>query len=351
MWTIGGKRLDLYDDLSGELIKGHIQKLGSIKVSSREELEKAKDTDFALSVLTKTGALVRKFPCTTAGDTLASMWYFEKTSSKLPDVYKQTAATFLKKASQKFNLIVPDCVMDNARNSIKSNEINEVEAPMVFSKTAGIQPDTDFALITRNDERRYPIDTPENTEKAAEYFEEYYKHFEPAYRAKMASAICVKANAFDIDVSKMHNLNAYNPTVYSNAIKVASIQRKEALPGDADSHRVLDQLMEKRASLKPIAFAEALERFDKMNGLDAYWDRGITDPYRVTFQHIKVATSVNFDGKAITLEKLAALASNKDVLQKHFDSNFISAFEKDAMAVFSSLPYPDKRLLVSLIDG
>jgi len=349
MWTIGGKIFDLYDDLKGSLIKDKMEKVAHLTVSSSEEISDLDDSDFAIKVLTKTGSVVRKWPVDTSENTIISMWYFEKTARKLPDAYKKVAASNLRHAAQRHNLVLPSIVEKYANAEIVSNEIDEVKAEIEFTPDAKDLADSDYALITKRGEKRYPIDTVVNVERAAEYFEEYHHHLVPAYRCQMATNITKKASELEVDVSGYMAIAAYDASDYSPLIKQALVQRQELLVDDVRALFVLGQMMEKRASLEPIEFAQALESFDEINELDRYWDRGLTDPYKATFQQIKRASVISFNGEEFEASKLASLASDKDALKKHFDSNFIIEFEKDAVTVFNSLPTPEKRLIVSLV--
>ena len=113
--------------------------------------------------------------------------------------------------------------------------------------------------------------------------------------------------------------------------------------------QVLDNLFEKRASLEPLEFARSLENFDQLYGLNDYWDSTIIDPYQSTFGGVKIEKPIYVAGRAISRDKIAALATD-DALKHHFNPNFVEEFRKNPIEVFQKLASPDKHLMLALID-
>jgi len=106
MEKLSGLILDLYDDSRGEILKGLFPDQGQIPdiikqahYLTQNEREALPDDVFAL-VLRDRDVVLRKFACTDAGNTLASMLYLMKTASKLPLPAIERALENLKVASR-----------------------------------------------------------------------------------------------------------------------------------------------------------------------------------------------------------------------------------------------------------
>lgn len=342
--------LDVYDDLAAGLpiAKDDRKKLASLNINP--DPHDLPDSAFALNAITKEGQVIRKFPIKTPDDTRLSVYYFTKVAEeKLPPEARAITATFLKVACEHHGVSSTgriDGYFDEniSENSIKLADIDKWRhEPEV--------PENDFALTTEDGKKKYPINTPERVKTAAAYFRENHKLMSPAYRHQMADNITKKAAELGVEFphEDVESLDKYASDRYSNVLEVAVGERRTALQNDPSAQITLDKLMEKRASMEPIKFARALEMFDLHSGLDQHWDRTIIDPYQSTFGGMKIAHPIYKFGKAISREKIAALATS-DALQKHFDPNFIAEFQKDPAEVFESLPSPDQRLMVSLME-
>jgi len=123
----------------------------------------------------------------------------------------------------------------------------------------------------------------------------------------------------------------------------------------------LELLLEKKAHVTPEAFASSLEEFDRLTGLNYFWDTRVPDPYYTTFgpSHEKLAEenwSWDQNGVHLTLENLKHLSRNGGpLLIKHFGEDFFKEFSKSPKGTFESLPMPNKlmiaRLATSRHDG
>lgn len=106
--------LDAYDD-SGELWREIFPSLDSVpdRIKTAHTLTPAEraglpDYVFALVAETPEGHTLRKFACVDAGNTEASLAFFEKTGAALAPELQQVVATNLKVACGWFNLTVPE---------------------------------------------------------------------------------------------------------------------------------------------------------------------------------------------------------------------------------------------------
>lgn len=343
--------IDVHDDVAAglKIAKEDMKKISSYNV--RPDIESLPDRAFALNLITKTGSVVRKYPLKTADDTALSVHYFTKVAENiLPEPVRRIAATFIKAACGQHGVSVTGVVDKWADDTIGSNTIKLAEVDDLPAKVRNVSPE-DHALILDDGTMKYPIDTPERVKIAAGYFRENWKLIDPSWRRQMADNITKKASALSVDLphDDVEQLEQYAGDRYSKILKVAVHERKNALQHQPEAIRVLDNLMEKKASLKPMEFARSLEAFDQRHGLDQYWDSEIIDPYQSTFGGVKIAQPVYVRGKTIAQEKIAALATDEDSLKKHFDSNFIKDFQQQPVEIFQSLPTPDQELMITLM--
>ena len=168
----------------------------------------------------------------------------------------------------------------------------------------------------------------------------------------MAENITKKAAELEVNIphEDVEVLGQYASDRYSNILKIAVAERNNALRHDENGYSlVLDKLMEKKASMKPLEFARGLEAFDQMTGLDQHWDSTIIDPYQSAMGGVRISEPVYVRGKAISREKIAALATN-DSLKRHFDSDFVTEFQRQPVEIFEALPTPDQELMVTPIE-
>lgn len=346
------KIIDVNDDLASgfKLAKAEMKKLAKYQVNT--EPHELPDAVFGLNVITKTGGVVRKFPLKTADDTALSVWYFTKVADEsLPRPAREVAATFIKAACDHHNVSPTGKVLLYSNDDIKDNAIKLADVENMPTKEYVLK-DSDFALII-DGERKYPINTGERVKVAAAYFRDNWKLITPSWRNQMAENITKKAAELEVNIphEDVEVLGQYASDRYSNILKIAIAERKNALRHDDNGYSlVLDKLMEKRASMKPLEFARGLEAFDQMTGLDQHWDSTIIDPYQSAMGGVRISEPIYVRGKAISREKIAALATNEDSLIKHFNSDFVSEFQKQPVEIFESLPTPDQELMVTLIE-
>lgn len=339
---------DVYDDMSQgmQIAKDHQDQLGALDISDASELP---DAAFALNLMTKMGSVVRKFAIKTADDTAMSLFYFDKTADRLPLPARKTAATFLKMACKGHKLSASMKVHQYADDEIEDNMLKIAELDGVPPEPVQLS-DDDYALHTEDGRLMYPIDSPENVKRAAAYFSENLIQIPPAYRAQMAVKIATRAAQLDarLRTEDIDNLEQYASDHYGNILKIAMAERRDALQHDPSAVNLLDQLMEKRASMRPYPFAVALENFDRMTGLDTKWDGSIIDPYQSALGGVKFASTVEINGQSIDENQLKAVAAGDELAEK-FGSDFATEFAVDPVTIFQSLPTPEKNLIASFV--
>jgi hypothetical protein len=341
---------DVYDDIAAgfPIARDHMDQLAALDISDASDLP---DAAFALNLLTKTGSVVRKFALKTPDDTAASVFYFSKTAERLPLPARKAAATFIKTA----------CKGHGVKSSIKVDQYADPEIEDNLLKVAeldGIPPepvhlgDENFALITTDGKRMYPIDTAENVKQAAAYFSEHLLSIPPAYRAQMAVKIARRATEVEATIrpEDVDNLEQYASDHYGNILKVAMADRRDALQHQPSAVLLLDNLMEKKAEMSAYEFAVALENFDHMTGLDQHWDGAIIDPYQSAMGGVKFASAVEINGETIYEQQLQDVAQGEKLAEK-FGPDFATEFAEDPVTIFNSLPTPERTFIASLVEG
>lgn len=345
--------VDANDDVAVGMPMGRDSIADLAEYEINMEPDNLPDAAFALNLITKTGSVIRKYPIQTSDDAALSRWYFTKVAEKhLPEQVRKVAATFIKVACKAHGIGTTGVIEKWADAEIEDNAVKLAEidttAPAPKVRLAG----SDFALITDTGDRKYPINTPKLVKTAAAYFRENWKQIEPSWRNQMADNITKKAAEMEVEISvdDAEFLEKYATGRYSNVLNVAITERKSALQNDAMAVRTLDLLFEKRASMEPSRFAQSLETFDRMHGLNDYWDSTIIDPYQATFGGIPIEKPIYVQGHAVYRDKIAALATDEKVLKMHFNPDFVAEFQKKPVETFQALQSPDQELMLALMN-
>ena len=342
MYRLAGKVIDVYDDLKMDHLKENLSKVGSLKLAPVDQVMKLPNEQFALVFLTKTGRAIRKYPVHDADSTVISNLYFEKMASKLPPEARAVAATFLKKASEKYKLSPSKTLEKQAVGEIHSNLVDVTKC-------------TDEQLEVKANHTAlgsdYPIDTPMQIKTAMSYFDENAPLLKPAHRREFATTVVARAEALKIPVSGSSQINKYAGAKFGNLIESAYHERLNLIAGDSQACKTLKHMFEKKASFTPDEFAASLEKFDVSNGLERFWDRGalgLRDPFRSTFENIKMASVLKVGGKTVDPMKIQKLAGS-EALKRNYDAQFCEAFSQAPVEVFQSLPRPDQTAILGLI--
>lgn len=342
MFTIAGCVLDVYDDINKDILKENLEKIGSFKLDPPDEIEKLSYSDFAAVFMTKTGRAIRRYPIHSPDSTALSALYFEKVAESLPETAKATIAFLIKKAHDVHSLPLPPAIEEAARQAQPdcSNILKIAELDLAVKEMSS----TCFAL-----DDKYPIDTPEQIKQASEYFEENHMYFCPEDRAKYASSVLGRTHELKFRVSSSSALHKYAGTEYGNLVQSAYHERANLLHSDEMALRALGHLFEKRSSLKPNEFADELCRFDQTNYLDRHWDKslGVRDPYKSTYENVKIAKVVKVGSDSISEDTLHNLADSGH-LKSAFDDEFCQQFSESPVEIFQSLPKPEQETIIQM---
>lgn len=208
---------------------------------------------------------------------------------------------------------------------------------------------TRFALTVEGN--RYPIDSYEHVKQAAAYFDENYSKFDLNDRREYAVNLAARLDELNMPINGMVEKYAgheYGPHIDSELV---SRMRNYEGTGHDRSYAVL---LEKRASTPANVMVEMLFELDKRAQADAYYNRplGFRDPFQATFG--KVAKndelwSWSEGNDHVNAEDLKRLADNYwHLVEQAFGMDVRKSFQKDPVAVFSSMPDPQKIVLARL---
>lgn len=336
-----------------------------IKTAEVRPEEELPNEAFAL-VAVNGGHVMRKFACYDPGTTSMSVIYFMDHKDKLPEEAVKTAAANLVVACMENNLVPPEPLIKMAEehNHLFTMEDGSmsyaVEVPGTVNisgqspkmKTAGRpESDDDYAFITPEGRRLYPIDTMDRIKTAERYFIDHQIRMEPVVRRHYAVKLAAKCDQVGYpldDVIKEAGARTYAKPGH---IKACMEMRKVAFPMESEDREFLDELFEKRAEIEPQVFAECLNRFDNLSGLDSMWDHTVLDPWSSTFGMQKTANDVVYqeEGDRVTEGDLINLAHNHGgLIDKHFTHDIASEFIKDPLGVFASMPLPQKKIFARM---
>lgn len=196
----------------------------------------------------------------------------------------------------------------------------------------------------------YPVDSYEQVKLAAAYFQENWKQFEPRDRHTYCVKLASRMEELRMEVPEQ--IERYGATTYAADIEDLVRGRASLIEEEFRPH--LDLLLEKRASVSPETFAEALFELDQTTGLHFHYGSHVVDPWYATFgpSHEKVASeSWVWDhlGTRIREADLKALALNgRHLVHKSFGEKFAEEFQKSPKAFFESLPKPNQLVLARL---
>lgn len=204
---------------------------------------------------------------------------------------------------------------------------------------------------------KYPVDSMEQVKMASDYFSEYKRQFHPRDRHEYCTKLAFRMRELNMRVPE--EVDRYGSQTYSADVDTMLEQRR-VLVGE-DLVPAIETLIEKRASVPPGAFVEALEEFDKLSGLNYFWDSRVPDPYYTTFgPSVEKLAAEDWawdqNGARVTLHDLEHLARNgMHLMKKSFGDDLAKSFSKSPKSVFESLPMPNKlmiaRMAMSRHDG
>lgn len=395
--TITTSAVDFYDD-GGEVLRNKFGNyvpdfIKEAEVLSEEYRDFLPDQAFAL-VLIDGPNKMRKYACVDKAHSAMNAIYFMENYKSLPYEARSIAAHNIKVACRKFGLEVPDRLSKMASRTkklidtdgsvpmakkYKMSELSGTEVMPTSSSGSNkrikklasefVSPYVDVQattvpIVVKRERMTYaldsehgpqfPLESYSQVKEAAEFFEQQGKRFHPRRRHEACVKIAARADVLGVPISE--EVRNYGATTFgsSNQIKVGFDTRRQLFKevGDSCSVKLLDDLMEKKASVGPEEFAEALSQVDIALGISRYWDKSVIDPWATTFGVVKQAewnwTHGNEKLTASQLKNILKDSPEKDALQRTFGEEVVSAMVKNPTGIFDSMPLDQKIVIARL---
>lgn len=370
--SISGQVIDFYDDTdrAGLRKMAAPRGLGAaiFEVLSPDEREELHNDQFGLVVITKTAEVLRKFPLVDPPHVWLAGQYLALNHEKLAAPMAVTAARHIKLASDGV-VELPPVIEELASQyppGYEGNTLVEDRLPSwnigMTKSAAAPAPVADdvFALVYQNGEgeiiRKYAMPNAVRTREAMDWFEKYAVQISPELRPQMARAIVKRATVLGIDMAGFEELpklyqyaaNGWNPHVH------AHLEQRKSLLREIDDRAVetIDKLASAVGDSDPQDFARALNALDTKTNLRRYYDRGLEDAWSSSLGHEKTgeAWSSEVDGETVTESDLKKAASSPSFRQ-FFGDAVKTAFEKDPVTIFESLPAPNQAIIAQIARG
>lgn len=208
--------------------------------------------------------------------------------------------------------------------------------------------------------KRYPLDSYVDVKTAGAYFDQWSKHMAPVHRREFCSNLTKRASALGIEVSD--TIEKYGSSTYAPAHHIEmALDGRRSLLLEEPHKLVLEEIKMASVTMPPDQFAELLSQFDRVVGIDAYYDSDILDPYLSTYG-VKSAevgqkqTMTNTPEGAIiigndyiTKEDLKKFSLTKfRMISTVFGDDMAKEFQKDPVAILNSLPLDQKKMIVRM---
>jgi hypothetical protein len=350
--------LDLPDD-EGRLLKTYVPDMETLPEFVKTASMPGQDSPsnlFAL-VLIDDGKVLKKYATADKGSTWLSALYFATNKDSLPEEAQKVAAAHLTAACEHYGLDVPAQISDISTESLKDNRV-DVSSQEPLHKVAAQKEVVEYAIERADGSKHYPLDDAQSVAVASDYFDRNAGHFVPRERREFAVKVAA-ANEAGIPLSpeiEKYASDGYSPNLVSH------LEARYIHLVDAEAPNVYKKALVKLAAIKdtlnPDEFAETLERLDREMGLDAMWDRTLSDPYYSTFAKVakgespKPTKTYTVGAESCTCAELEELAERRiESVRAHFGDSAASAFAKDPKAVFESMPMPQKKILCRMAAG
>lgn len=396
-----GVVFDFYDDPDGRILKEAFpspeelpEVVKTAHILTPEERDVLRDDGFAL-ILQNEGKVLRKFACVDPGNTLLSLLYFEKTGGLLPEDVQEAAYGGIIRHALEFGLVdengklktaeaknkkdgAPNA-MSRTRDSMKQplvgDEADWAQRTNLVSVRGGA--DSGRVVPTANQmnmkmagvvdvtgrepapvvvhskakiaalDGRYPLDSYADVRAAVHYFTEGWTAFSPEDRREFCKVAAPRAAQIGLEVPEM--MARYGATEYAPDVDAHMATRVAV--ADERYKQLYQEMREKRASIEPEEFATLLMKVDTSSGLKFEWGGEVADPWYSTFGGAtsveKIAFGWEGGGYQVDAEKLQEAAAS-GILKGEFEPDLVRAFEKDPVAIFSSLPDDTKTLIARL---
>ena len=360
-----GLIVDFYDDAFASVLvddDSALEKVGSVEPLSMDQIEDLPDRDFAL-ILADGTTKFRKFACHEPGHVKLSMHYFGANRHKLHPEAQKTAAFFMKRACDRFEMDIPEIIQKTAsgfRANTNVVTLRDAYRPPVFEESkSDIQKldDRDFAFVAKEGAykvRKYPMRKGAHIQGSIKYFVSHMNDHKPGDRVKISKALMKRASELHVDLedelikkeatelTKMATCS-FSPDLWSY------VQVRKGLVESQESRATLDEMYEKRAEYGDENFVAMLSKFDEIEGLDRHYNHGLRDPWDATFSIEKRAEQVEYmeGSRSIGVDMLRSISP--EIVSPLFGSEAGDKWASDPIETFKGLSDAGKDALLEAV--
>jgi len=347
--------LDIFDDvnLKESLVKVASklpQDLRNEHLPDVNERDSLPDSDFALSLFTKSANKINRFPVNSKINTALSNIYFDLNHSKLPLGAVKVAASLIKKACDKYGLQPAYSVKKASLENITSNCFLEnplEETGTVFQEKKA---SSHFAL-----NNRYSLESSDDIKKACTYFDKYAYQFNFEDRQEFAKNTYQRSKEMGIDTGK--EISKYASAHYGDdySFSTAISLRKSLLSDDSPLKDHFSKLASYKIKASPEVITKVLYELDKEAGFTKYYDSYLKNPCEAVSGLYKKATMVyNKNDIYMTEDDLKGLAAKKEkILKEYFGETLVKGLQSksDGVEAFKALPEDTKDIIARIWNG
>ena len=194
----------------------------------------------------------------------------------------------------------------------------------------------------------YPLDSLLQIKTAAEFFPDNRNHFHPKLRREFCSNLVKRAAMVGHPLSD--EIHKYGSATYAPTVEVeVALEGRKGVLSDRNAV-VLDKLAAMRPQMTPDDFALALGEFDKMAGIEHFYDCDIPDPYYSVFGKVAASDDTVVIGNDIMTDNELKCFAKGDfrLMRDTFGSDMADEFKKDPRGIFDSLPVDQKKMIIRM---
>jgi len=211
-------------------------------------------------------------------------------------------------------------------------------------------------------DNQFPIETEEQLEKAAEYFDKYLLRFSPDQRATAAVEIDKRASELGVNIHKPWIVN------YTRMTKSASLSpdfesamkmRKEACirhnvtiqagKDNINAEAFIDGITKRAFQVDPKDTMNMLVEFDKKAGMEYLYDTEIVDPIITVFGSLNNPEfdAMKLAGDATQYDLVRASRDHEKMasITEKFGDEFASNFKQNPITSIAKLVSVEKEVL------
>lgn len=362
---------EIVDGMKGDSRNEMLKCAEQTQLLNQEELSSLRQDQFALSIITKTGEVVNKFPINDPSQTWLSTQYFMKTAGQLPEMPQVIVCRNLHHAANIWGLELPYEIEKIASNysglgSYHSNIWVEDDG-IKFQKTEDLKVLDSMSKIARDPKKqdnrywgltnggvcRYPLQNQDQVKIASSYFDKNYRSFTPSERNEFATRITARSIEFGIpEYAQTPSIMKFAGITFGDQFS-DNIRKRvelcEELHKDGD---IYNELVKNAEDLGPVQTAVGLELIDSALGLNRYHNKSLEDPYAsVMGNHFvkKANQQVEVNGRMVSENELRNV--NEPLFKRSYGDSVWNEFQRNPVAIFESMPKPDQVNILEMIGS